>query len=58
MHGELTRIKKETLSLQLSLQRYKGDNLSSVQLEELDHLEQQIEHSLNKVRSRKVPYMY
>lgn len=54
MHSELTRIKRETLNLQLSLQRYKGDNLSSVQVEELDKLEEQLEHSINKVRSRKV----
>ncbi|XP_074369496.1 MADS-box protein defh21-like [Apium graveolens] len=53
MHSEVTRIKRETLNLQLSLQRYKGDNLSSVQVEELDKLEEQLEHSINKVRARK-----
>lgn len=54
MHLELTRMKKETLNLQLSLQRYKGDDLSSAQLEELNQLEQQLEFSVQKVRARKV----
>ncbi|KAK3005312.1 hypothetical protein RJ639_016639 [Escallonia herrerae] len=53
VHNELTRMKKETLNLQLSLQRYKGDDLSTVHLEELDQLEQQLERSVNKVRARK-----
>ncbi|KAK2976151.1 hypothetical protein RJ640_012361, partial [Escallonia rubra] len=53
VHNELTRMKKETLNLQLSLQRYKGDDLSTVHLEELDQLEQQLERSINKVRARK-----
>ncbi|KAL4566187.1 hypothetical protein LXL04_030298 [Taraxacum kok-saghyz] len=53
MHSELTRMKKETLNLQLSLQRYKGDDLSSAQLEELNQLEQQLEYSVQKVRARK-----
>ncbi|KAI3672922.1 hypothetical protein L6452_39024 [Arctium lappa] len=53
MHSELTRMKKETLNLQLSLQRYKGDDLSSAQLEELNQLEQQLEFSVQKVRARK-----
>ncbi|KAK6132244.1 hypothetical protein DH2020_034004 [Rehmannia glutinosa] len=50
---ELTRMKNETLSLQLSLQRYKGDDLSSVQFEELTELEHQLEQSVYKVRARK-----
>ncbi|KVH99521.1 Transcription factor, K-box, partial [Cynara cardunculus var. scolymus] len=54
MHSELTRMKKETLNLQLSLQRYKGDDLSSAQLEELNQLEQQLEFSVQKVRARKL----
>lgn len=53
MHNELTKIRKDTLNLQLSLQRYRGDDLSSVKLGDLDELELQIEHSINKVRSRK-----
>nr|KAJ0200778.1 hypothetical protein LSAT_V11C600339290 [Lactuca sativa] len=53
LHSELTRIKKETSNLQLSLQRYKGDDLSSAQLDELNQLEQQLEYSIQKVRARK-----
>ncbi|KAL6515507.1 MADS-box protein defh21 [Orobanche hederae] len=52
-YKELTRMKNETLSLQLSLQRYKGDDLSSVQFEELNELEHQLEQSVRKVRARK-----
>ncbi|KAM7507787.1 hypothetical protein LguiA_018240 [Lonicera macranthoides] len=47
------KMRKETLNLQLSLQRYKGEDLSSAQFEELDLLEQQVERSLAKVRARK-----
>ncbi|KAK4391042.1 MADS-box protein defh21 [Sesamum angolense] len=54
VYKELTRMKNETLNLQLSLQRYKGDDLSSVQFEELTQLEQQLEHSVHKVRARKL----
>ncbi|KAI3821266.1 hypothetical protein L1987_08830 [Smallanthus sonchifolius] len=54
MHGELTRMKKETLNLQLSLKRYKGHDLNSAQLEELNQLEQQLEYSVQKVRARKL----
>ncbi|KAM0042176.1 putative transcription factor MADS-MIKC family [Helianthus debilis subsp. tardiflorus] len=54
MRNELTRMKKETLNLQLSLQRYKGDDLSSAQIEELNQLEQQLEFSVQKVRARKL----
>ncbi|XP_071704214.1 MADS-box protein defh21 [Rutidosis leptorrhynchoides] len=53
MNSELSRMKKETLNLQLSLQRYKGDDLNSAQLEELNQLEQQLEFSVQKVRARK-----
>ncbi|KAM7511118.1 hypothetical protein LguiB_009993 [Lonicera macranthoides] len=50
----LAQMRKETLNLQLSLQRYKGEDLSSAQFEELDLLEQQVERSLAKVRARKL----
>ncbi|KAL3641222.1 MADS-box protein defh21 [Castilleja foliolosa] len=52
-YKEINRMKNETLSLQLSLQRYKGDDLSSVQFEELSELEHQLEQSVRKVRARK-----
>ncbi|KAL3504268.1 hypothetical protein ACH5RR_034109 [Cinchona calisaya] len=51
--GELKRMKNETLNLQLSLQRYKGDDLSSAHYDELNQLEQQLENSVIKVRARK-----
>ncbi|XP_027093277.2 MADS-box protein defh21-like [Coffea arabica] len=51
--GELKRMKSETLNLQLSLQRYKGDDLSSAHYDELNQLEQQLELSVTKVRARK-----
>lgn len=52
---ELARMRSETQNLELSLmQRYKGDELSSVRYEELLHLEHQLEQSLTKVRARKV----
>ncbi|XP_051124094.1 MADS-box protein defh21-like [Andrographis paniculata] len=50
---ELMRMKNETLNLQLSLQRYKGDDLSSVCFEDLSQLEHQLEQAVLKVRSRK-----
>ncbi|KAI9199173.1 hypothetical protein LWI28_028638 [Acer negundo] len=53
MHGELRRIKKEIHNHQLSLQRYMGDDLSSVQYDQLLQLEHQLENSVNKVRARK-----
>ncbi|XP_051123454.1 MADS-box protein defh21-like [Andrographis paniculata] len=50
---ELMRMKSETLNLQLSLQRYKGDDLSNVCFEDLTQLEHQLEQAVLKVRSRK-----
>lgn len=52
--SELKRMKNETLDLQLSLQRYRGDDLSSAHYDELSQLEQQLELSVTKVRARKV----
>lgn len=54
-HNEMiNEMRKETLNLQLSLQRYKGEDLKSAHFDELALIEQQIEHSLSKVRARKV----
>ncbi|KAA8538403.1 hypothetical protein F0562_028051 [Nyssa sinensis] len=53
IYNDLAKMKRDTHCLQLSLQRYKGDDLSSVQYEELNELEQQLEQSINKVRARK-----
>ncbi|KAL2503620.1 Protein TRANSPARENT TESTA 16 [Abeliophyllum distichum] len=54
VYTELTRLKTKTIDLQLSVQRYQGNiDMSSLQLEELVELEQQLEISVNKVRARK-----
>nr|AZZ09262.1 BSISTER variant 1.2 [Primula vulgaris] len=53
MCSELLKLKKETDSLQLSLQCYKGQDLAYVQYDDLAQLEHQLECSLNKVRARK-----
>ncbi|XP_050259716.1 MADS-box protein defh21 [Quercus robur] len=52
IHGELKRMQRETLSLELSLQRYTGEDLNSVQFGDLHELEQKLENSVNKVRER------
>lgn len=54
MQAELRRMRRETHNLQLSLQHYTASDLSSVRIEDLNNLEQQVEYSLNKVRARKV----
>ncbi|XP_062094544.1 MADS-box protein defh21 [Humulus lupulus] len=53
LHGEMRRIKSETHNLQLILQRYTGDDLTSLTLGELNELENVLEHSSHKVRTRK-----
>uniref|UniRef100_A0A803QQG3 MADS-box protein FBP24 n=1 Tax=Cannabis sativa TaxID=3483 RepID=A0A803QQG3_CANSA len=53
MHGEMRRIMSETRNLQLSLQRYIGEDLSSLSLGELNELEHVLEHSSHKIRTRK-----
>lgn len=53
MQRELGRMRSETQNLELSLmQRYKGDELNTYQ--DLLQLEHQLQHSLDKVRARKV----
>ncbi|KAM6548132.1 hypothetical protein CsatB_019808 [Cannabis sativa] len=47
------RIMSETHNLQLSLQRYIGEDLSSLSLGELNELEHVLEHSSHKIRTRK-----
>ncbi|EPS67395.1 hypothetical protein M569_07386 [Genlisea aurea] len=58
MYQELARMKNETMNLELSLQRYRGDDLSSVQFDELSELENQLEHSANKIRTRKFQLLH
>lgn len=51
----MTTLRRETHRLQLSMQRYTGEDLSSLRsYEDLDQLEKELERSLNKVRDRKV----
>ncbi|KAK4758755.1 hypothetical protein SAY87_020056 [Trapa incisa] len=52
-HAELQRMWREAHDLQRSLQQYTVDDLSSVSIHDLNNLEQQVEYSLRKVRSRK-----
>ncbi|MCE5167081.1 MADS-box protein fbp24, partial [Datura stramonium] len=56
-YDEITKMKRETLNLQLSLQRYKGDDLNSAQYDELNELEKQLENAVNKIRARKLELM-
>ncbi|XP_031400121.1 MADS-box protein FBP24 isoform X1 [Punica granatum] len=53
VQAELRRMRRETHNLQLSLQHYTANDLSTVRIEDLNNLEQQVEYSLNKVRARK-----
>ncbi|CBI29041.3 unnamed protein product, partial [Vitis vinifera] len=53
IYNELTRMRKETSRLQRSMRGYTGEDLSSIPYEDLDQLEQQLEHSADKVRARK-----
>nr|Q9ATE5.1 RecName: Full=MADS-box protein FBP24; AltName: Full=Floral-binding protein 24 [Petunia x hybrida]AAK21255.1 MADS-box transcription factor FBP24 [Petunia x hybrida] len=57
LYDEVAKMRRDTLNLQLSLQRYKGDDLSLAQYEELNELEKQLEHALNKIRARKLELM-
>ncbi|KAM1305754.1 hypothetical protein ACFX2F_023246 [Malus domestica] len=54
MNAELGKMRRETHHLELSLQRYTGEDLSCVRFEDLVELEHQLEASVNKVRARKV----
>uniref|UniRef100_A0A803QTZ3 Uncharacterized protein n=1 Tax=Cannabis sativa TaxID=3483 RepID=A0A803QTZ3_CANSA len=53
LHGEMRRIISETQNLQMSLQRYTGEDLSSLTLGELNELEQVLVHASHNVRARK-----
>ncbi|KAE8022998.1 hypothetical protein FH972_008755 [Carpinus fangiana] len=54
VYAEMTTLRRETHRLQLSMQRYTGEDLSSLRsYEDLDQLEKELERSLNKVRDRK-----
>lgn len=50
----MTVLRKETHRLQLSMERYTCDDMTSFTYEDLDQLEQKLEQSVNKIRDRKV----
>ncbi|XP_030514224.1 MADS-box protein FBP24-like [Rhodamnia argentea] len=57
LQNELRRIRRETRSLQLSVQRYTAGDLTNMRIEDFDHMEQQLECAINKVRARKSELM-
>lgn len=54
MNAELRKMRRETQHLELSLQRYTGEDLRCVRFDDLVELEHQLEESVNRVRARKV----
>ncbi|KAJ0238120.1 Protein TRANSPARENT TESTA 16 [Hirschfeldia incana] len=50
---EMEVLRRETCKLELRLRQYRGHDLASIPPHELDGLEQQLEHSVLKVRERK-----
>ncbi|XP_072967402.1 MADS-box transcription factor 29-like isoform X2 [Typha angustifolia] len=54
---EITRMKNESDNLEASLRQYMGEDLTSLTLNDLNHLEQQLEFAVNKVRARKQQLM-
>ncbi|XP_041013126.1 protein TRANSPARENT TESTA 16-like [Juglans microcarpa x Juglans regia] len=53
IYAEISMLRAETHRLQLGMQRYTGEDTSSLTYEDLDQLEQELEHSINKIRDRK-----
>jgi len=51
---EMTRMKNEMYQLETGIRRYTGDDLSSLTLDDISDLEQQLEYAVSKVRARKV----
>jgi len=51
---EMTRMKNEMDKLETGIRRYTGDDLSSLTLDDIGDLEQQLEYAVSKVRARKV----
>ncbi|CAN6247029.1 unnamed protein product [Urochloa humidicola] len=50
---EMTQMKNEMDKLETGIRRYTGDDLSSLTLNDINDLEQQLEYSVSKVRARK-----
>ncbi|KAL0746863.1 hypothetical protein Bca101_028865 [Brassica carinata] len=54
LRHEIEILRRETCKLELRLRPYHGHDLASIPPHELDGLEQQLEHSVHKVRERKL----
>ncbi|KAF3487511.1 hypothetical protein F2Q69_00056521 [Brassica cretica] len=54
LYQEIEVLRRETCKLELRLRPYHGHDLASIRPHELDALEQQLEHSVLKVRERKL----
>ncbi|KAI0495612.1 hypothetical protein KFK09_021914 [Dendrobium nobile] len=53
LHCEITKIRHETDRLQLSLKQITGEDLTGLTVNDLNQLEEQLEFSVGKVRTRK-----
>lgn len=53
LYGEMARMKKESERLQDNLRHMLGDDMTSLTMSEVHHLEQQLEIAANRVRARK-----
>ncbi|CAM8968369.1 unnamed protein product [Rhodiola kirilowii] len=53
IHKEWRRIKSETHALEQTLRLYAGEGLGFLSYQNLEQLEQQLEYSVNKIRTRK-----
>ncbi|XP_020270078.1 MADS-box protein AeAP3-2-like isoform X2 [Asparagus officinalis] len=55
---EITRMRNEADKLQASMRKFNGEDLTTLTLNDLNQLEDQLEYSLNKVRTRKHQLMH
>ncbi|XP_028551762.1 MADS-box transcription factor 31-like [Dendrobium catenatum] len=53
LHSEIAKIRNETDRLQLSLKQITGEDLTGLTVNDLNQLEEQLEFSVGKVRTRK-----
>jgi hypothetical protein len=54
MSVEIARLRRECDQLKANIRRQTGQDLASVNTDELDNLQKQLESALGKVRDRKV----
>lgn len=54
MYSEMTRMQQENENLLLHLRQLTGEDLSALSLDDLGHLESQLEMSVHNVKNRKV----